>query len=146
MPKYTFLIAFLVGFLLAGCGANAAPDQALPTAPPDVPTVELVYLNHGPVRSVLTDMDKLLAGYGEQVYVARYDVGTPKGEAFIQAKGLTGHIPLAIFINGSMEFTVGDRVVEFYSFPQGQGTFIAADGDWTLDDLRQVLDQIVEQN
>ncbi|HEX9924183.1 MAG TPA: hypothetical protein VGD99_16120 [Anaerolineae bacterium] len=146
MPKYTLLIAFLVGFLLTGCGAEAAPAQALPPAPPDVTTVELVYLNHGPVRSVLADIDKLLAGYGEQVYVARYDVGTPEGEAFVQAKGLTGHTPLAISINGSMEFTMGDRAVKFYSFPQGQGTFIAADGDWTLDDLRQVLDRLVEQN
>jgi hypothetical protein len=146
MHKYTSLIVLIVGFLLAGCGANAAPAQTLPPAPPGVPTVEIIYLNHGPVRSVLTGIDRLLAEYGAQIYVARYDVDTPAGEAFARSHDLNGHIPLAIFVNGSMDFTVGERAVKFYSFPQGQGTFIAADGDWTLADLRQVLDQAVEQD
>jgi hypothetical protein len=145
MNKYTILIVLIVGFLLAGCGAKSAPSQSAPTAPPGVTTVDIIYLNHGPVRSILTDIDKLLAGYGEQVYVARYDFDTPEGEAFAQLHDLSEHIPLAIFINGSMDFTVGDRAVKFYSFPQGQGTFIAADGDWTIDDLQQVLDQAVEK-
>lgn len=148
MNRYAVLVMLIVGFLLVGCGANTNIPLSQPasTVPPGVTTVELVYLNHGPVRSVLTGIDKLLADYGEQVYVVRYDIGSPDGEAFAQAKGLTGHTPLAIFINGSMDFTVGDRAGKFYSFPQGQGTFIADDGDWTLDDLKQVLEQAVEQN
>lgn len=144
MNKYIVLIMLIVGFLLAGCGANDAPAQPLPAAPPGVTTVEIIYLNHGPVRSVLTDIDKLMEGYGEQVYVSRYDFNTPEGEAFAQSHDLNDHIPLAIFVNGSMDFTVGDRAVKFYSFPQGQGTGVVPDGAWSTDDLQQVLDQAVE--
>ena len=146
MPKYTLLIILLAGLVLAGCGGGTTPAQPLPTAPPGVTTVDLIYLNHGPVRSVLTDIDPLLAEYGPQLHIARYDFDSPAGEALAETHGLSGHTPLAIFVNGSMEFTVGERAVKFYSFPQGQGTFLAADGDWTLADLRQVLDQAVAQN
>ena len=147
MNKYTVLIMLIVGFLLAGCGANAAaPSQPVSMAPPGVTTVDIIYLNHGPVRSALSDIDNLLASYGEQVYVARYDFGSPEGEAFAQAKGLEGHIPLVIFVNGSMDFTVDGRDVKFYSFPQGQGTGVVPDGAWSLDDLQQVLDQVVEKS
>lgn len=146
MNKYTVLIILIVGFLLAGCGANTAPAQPIPTVPPGVITVEVIYLNHGPVRNVLTDIDKLLEGYGEQVYITRYDFDTPEGEAFAQSQGLSGHIPLAIFVNGSMDFTVDDRSVKFFSFPQGQGTGVVPDGAWRIDDLQQVLDQVVEKS
>ncbi len=146
MNKYTVLIMLIVGFLLAGCGAKSAPSQPIPTAPPGVTTVDIVYLNHGPVRSVLAGIDDLLEGYGEQIRVTRYDFDTPAGETFAQSHDLNEHIPLAIFVNGSMDFTVGNRAVKFYSFPQGQGTGVVPDGAWRIDDLQQVLDQVVEKS
>ena len=122
------------------------PAQPIPTTPLGVTTVEIIYLNHGPVRSVLTDVDKLLEGYGEQVHITHYDFNTPEGEAFAQSKDLSGHIPLVIYVNGSMEFSTDDRSVKLFSFPQGQGTGIVPDGTWTMDDLRQVLDEAVEKS
>lgn len=126
MNKYRDLMILIVDLLLlTGCGTNVVPAEPLPAAPPGVTTVEIIYLNHGPVRPVLAEIDALLEDYGEQVHITRYDFGAPEGEAFAQARNLTGHTPLAIFINGSMEFSVGDRTVKFYSFPQGQGTGLA---------------------
>ncbi len=144
MHKVTILAMLIFGALLAGCGVSAAPAQSVPTAPPGVTSVEIIYLNHGPVRGVLTDIDKLLANYGEKVAVTRYDFNSPEGETFAQSHDLKGHIPLAIFVNGSMDFTVGERSGQFYSFPQGQGTGVVPDGAWSLDDLQQVLDGAVE--
>jgi len=143
MHKYTILVGLIVGFLLTACGAKTASSQPVPTAPPGVTTVDIIYLNHGPVRSVLTDIDALLEGYGEQIKVTRYDFGTPEGATFAQSHGLNGHIPLAIFVNGSIDFTLGERAVKFYSFPQGQGTGVVPDGAWRIGDLQQVLDQAV---
>jgi len=149
MSKFTVLIIMVAGLLLAGCSVNTAPApapaQPAPTTAPDVATVEILFLNHGPVRGVLTDIDSLLEGYGEQIHVAHYDFNTPEGEAFAQSQGLSGHIPLVIFVNGSKDFTVGDRAVEFFSFPQGQGTGVVPDGAWSIADLQQVLDQVVEK-
>jgi len=131
---------------LAACGTSAAPTPVAPDVKPGTVVVEVIYLNHPPVRPVLTAVDTLLANYGERVSVARYDLDTPEGADLAKAKGLTEHTPLAIFINGSMDFTVGGRAVQFYSFPQGQGTGMVAEGVWTIEDLQDVLDEATSQS
>jgi hypothetical protein len=72
---------------------TAAPALApqSPVAPAGAVQVDIVYLNHPPLRGVLADLDKLLATYGQRVHVTRYDFDTPQGEAFAASKGLTGH-------------------------------------------------------
>jgi hypothetical protein len=145
MNKSTFLATLLLPLFLIGCGRGGDSIPARPTVPPGVVVVEVVYLNHPPVRPVLAEVNNLLATYGERVSVARYDFDTPEGEAFAKERNLTEHTPLAIFINGSMEFTVNGRAIKFYSFPQGQGTGIVPDGAWTVEDLHQVLDQVTKE-
>jgi len=144
--KY-FLLPMLA-VLLAACGTTsvAAPAPRAAAAKPGAVTVEVAYLNHPPLRPVLAEVDKLLANYGDHVSVTRYDFDTPEGEAFAKAKGLTGHTPLAIFINSSMQFTLNGRTVKFYSFPQGQGTGMVPDGGWTMQDLQQVLDEATSKS
>ena len=148
MKKY-FLWSVLI-LLLAACGSTAAPASApqspvasapqSPVAPAGAVQVDIVYLNHPPLRGVLADLDKLLATYGQRVHVTRYDFDTPQGEAFATSKGLAGHTPLAIFVNGEQQFTVSGHTIRFASFPQGQGTGMVADGEWTMQDLQTVLD------
>jgi len=144
--KYFLLPVLAV--LLAACGATnvAAPAPRAAAAKPGTVTVEVAYLNHLPVRPVLSEVDKLLANYGDHVSVTRYDFDTPEGEAFAKAKGLTQHTPLAIFVNGSMQFTLNGRTVKFYSFPQGQGTGMVPEGGWTVQDLQQVLDEATSKS
>ena len=143
--KTYFLWPVLV-LLLAACGTIAAPASQSPVAQTGEVEVDIVYLNHPPLRGVLADVDKLLATYGARVRVTHYDFDTAEGGAFATAKGLTGHTPLAIFVNGSMQFTVNGHTVKFYSFPQGQGTGMVADGDWTLQDLQYVLDEATQKS
>lgn len=168
MQRY-YVVFILLALLLSGCGgatsggpapqppqpatsavaatpaaaatSAAAAGAATPASAAGAVQVEIGYLSHPPVRGVLDQVDKLLASYGPRVSVARYDFETAEGADFTRAKNLTGHTPLAIFINGSMQFTVRDRQVSFYSFPSGDGTHAASGGEWTLDDLKQVLDQ-----
>ena len=140
MNKYFWLP--VLALWLTACGAtNAAAPASAATAKPGAVTVDIAYLNHPPVRPVLAEVDKLLATYGDRVSVARYDFDTPEGQAFAKTKSLTEHTPVAIFINGSMQFTVSGRAVKFYSFPQGQGTGMVPGGGWTMTDLQAVLDQ-----
>ena len=141
MIKY-FLLSVLAT-LLAACGTTigAAPAPRAAAAKPGAATVEVAYLNHSPVRPILAEVDQLLVKYGDRVSVTRYDFDTPEGDAFAKAKGLTEHTPLAIFVNGSMEFTLDGRAVKFYSFPKGQGNFMVPDGGWTIEDLQRVLDE-----
>lgn len=140
MGKLSF--GLIVLFLMAACGSGTgAPQSAGLTAKPDAVKVEIAYLNHPPVRPVLTEVNALLDKYGDKLSVTRYDFDTTDGAAFAKSKGLIEHTPIAIFINGSMDFKNNSRAVKFYSFPQNQGTGIVADGNWTIDDLRLVLDQ-----
>ena len=44
-----------------------------------------------------------------------------------------------------MEVKLNDRTVKFCSFPEGKGTFMVASGSWTVEDLRQSLDQAVSR-
>lgn len=133
------LMTLAVALLLAGC-AGAAPSPALGQV-----NVDIVFLNHPPVRDVLSQVDAVLAAYNGKVIVARYDFDTPEGATFAEQKGLSGHIPLVIFVNGSQSFDVSGHQVTFESFPQGEGTGVVPDGAWTMADLDSVLKAAVEK-
>jgi hypothetical protein len=130
---------------LTGCATNASPAFTAPTTIPGSVRVELAYLNHPPVMAVLQQVDPLLTSYGAKIDVIRYDLETPEGDAFIKQKGVTGHMPIAIFINGSNEVTVNGTKIQFLSFPQNQGMGMVPNGAWTLDDLKAALDQAVSK-
>lgn len=138
VKQYTVILAVLLTLLLASCGVGETPPAVtIPSAEElrvqsgkDI--VEIGYLDHQPMRGVLSEVDTVLASYGDKINVVRYDLDTPEGEAFTKARQVTGHTPIAIFVNGSMEYTLADRKVTFYNFP-GDG--------WRVDDLRTVLDQ-----
>jgi hypothetical protein len=109
-------------------------------------TVEIIYLNHGPIRKVVADIENLLEAYGEKIQLIHYTFSSPEGKSFAESKKLDGHIPLAVYIDGAMGFTVDNRSVEFISFPQGGGTGFVEDGAWSIEDLKLVLDRIQGQS
>lgn len=129
---------------LAACATNTPTTAAIP-APSGSVTVEIIYLNHPPLRPILQQIDAVLKPYGDAVKVTRYDFDTPEGAAFAQKKGLTGHDPLAIFVNGAQSFNLDGRTVKFDSFPQGSGTGAVPDGAWTLADFDVVLKKTVSK-
>jgi len=124
------IILFSV-LMLAAC--NGAPDGPV--------QVEIISLDHAPIRPVVEEVLGVAAEYGDQVSVVTYDFDTPEGAAFAEEQGLTEHTPVAIFGNGKMAFEVNGRSGEFYSFPQGAGTGMVAEGAWTMADLQAALDQ-----
>jgi hypothetical protein len=129
MRKFAILLFLTV--VLAACGGQAdSPVQ-----------LEIISLDHAPIRPVVQEAMEVAAEYGDKMTVQSYKFDTPEGSAFAEEHDLTEHTPIAIFINGEMEFEVNGRTVKFYSFPQGAGTGMVAEGAWALDDLRAVLDQ-----
>ena len=133
------LMALAAALLLVAC-AGAAPSPASGYV-----NIDIVFLNHPPVRDVLSQVDAVLAAYHDKISVTRYDFDTQEGAAFAQQKGLSGHIPLVIFVNGSQSFDVNGRHVTFESFPQGAGTGVVPDGAWTMADLDSVLKAAIEK-
>ncbi len=118
-----------------GAGGEANTGSAKATE------VVVLALNHPPVRAVMSDVDGALAEFGPRVKVRRLDFESKEGEDFADEKGLTGHVPIAIFVDGSSKATVNGRAVTFVGFPKGRGPLPAAEGDWTLEELRSALSQ-----
>ena len=144
MKGSTLFLGALLALSIVACSGRSEGDRAGSAAAPTaagIPKVEIAFLNHSPVLAALTDVDKLLASYGDTIAVIRYDLETDQGAAFAKSKGLSGHFPIAIFVNGASEIKLKDRTVKFSSFPKGTGTFMVASGSWTADDLRQAIDQ-----
>ena len=144
MKKINWIFLMIGAILtLTACG-TATPAPVVP-AQSDTVTVDIIYLNHPPVIPVLDQVDTMLKSYGDKVKVTHYDFDTPEGAAFAQKMGITGHDPLAIFVNGSQSFNLDGRTVTFNSFPQGAGTGMVPDGAWTTDDLNAILKIVTGQ-
>jgi hypothetical protein len=113
------------------------PATALP-APPV--SVEILYLNHGPLQATLKQIRELCGGYGKTITVAWHDAESPEGEKFMTQKGIHEHTPLVIWIDGKKTVNVNGKEVQFAGFPTGAGPSFFQ-GKWTTADLRAALDQ-----
>ena len=114
--------------------------EAVLSAPPV--SVEILYMNHGPLLSTIKGVRELCNGYGKAVTVSWYDFESPEGEKFMAQKGVRQHIPLVIWIAGKPTVKVNGKEVQFVGFPTGSGP-PSFQGKWTLEDLRAALDQAV---
>ncbi|HBB16259.1 MAG: hypothetical protein A3J94_11240 [Syntrophus sp. RIFOXYC2_FULL_54_9] len=127
---------FVLYGLLALC-LFFIPAAALP-APPV--SVEILYMNHGPLLSTIKGIKELCNGYGKTVTVSWYDFDSPEGEKFMAKKGVKQHLPLVIWIAGKPTLKVDGKEILFVGFPTGSGP-PSFQGKWTLADLRGALDQ-----
>jgi hypothetical protein len=113
------------------------PAAVLPA--PSV-SVEILYMNHGPLQPTLKAIRELCNGYGKAVVVSWYDFESPEGEKFMARKGVHQHLPLIVWIAGKSTVNVNGKEVQFVGFPTGSGP-PSFQGKWTLEDLRGALDQ-----
>ena len=113
------------------------PATALPA---QLVSVEILYMNHGPLLSTLKGIRELCNGYDKAVTVSWYDFESPEGEKFMAKKGVHQHLPLVIWIAGKPSVKVKGKEIEFVGFPTGSGP-PSFQGKWTLEDLRGALDQ-----
>jgi hypothetical protein len=106
--------------------------------------VEVLYMNHGPLQSSLEQIKNVFSQYGSKVAVSWYDFETKEGEQFMAKKGITQHLPLVIWLDGKFSIPVNGKEIKFIGFPTGSGP-IFFQGKWTMDDLRQALNQITNK-
>ena len=106
--------------------------------------VEVLYMNHGPLLDSLEQIKKVFSQYGSKITVSWYDFETKEGEQFMAKKGITQHLPLVIWLDGKFAIPVNGKEIKFVGFPTGSGP-TAFQGKWTMEDLRNVLDQITNK-
>lgn len=103
--------------------------------------VEVLYMNHGPLQPSLRQIEDIFSRYGGKIAVSWYDFESREGEQFMAKKGVTQHVPLVIWLDGKSSLPVNGKEVTFVGFPTGSGPAFFQ-GKWTMEDLRNALDQI----
>jgi hypothetical protein len=106
--------------------------------------VEVLYMNHGPLLPSIEQIKKVFSQYGSKITVSWYDFETKEGEQFMAKKGVTQHIPLVIWLDGKFAIPVNGKEIKFVGFPTGSGPAFFQ-GKWTMEDLRNGLDQITNK-
>jgi hypothetical protein len=124
------VVAVLVSLSLPITGQSASPV-----------VVDVLYMNHGPLRPTVEQIKQVLSGYGEKVSSTWYDFESKEGEKFMAQKGVRQHVPLVIWVNGKPAVSVEGKDVQLMGFPSGSGP-AAFQGKWTMEDLRKALDQL----
>jgi hypothetical protein len=106
-------------------------------------SVEVLYMNHGPLQSTLKEIDNIFAQYKDKITVSRYDFESPAGEKFMAKKGIHQHIPLMIWIAEKNTVSIKGKEILFSGFPTGSGPEFFQ-GKWTREDLRVALNQATQ--
>jgi ABC-type glycerol-3-phosphate transport system substrate-binding protein len=129
MKKAAPLLAALFVFLIAASAPAAGPAK-----------VEILFMNHGPLRSTIENIRDIAAKYEGKINVEWYDFDSRETVQFMESKGLDGHIPLIIWINGSVTQKIDGTDVSFQGFPSGSGPAMFR-GAWDMEMLDKALDQ-----
>jgi hypothetical protein len=103
--------------------------------------VDVLYMNHAPLRGTIDELKAVLGRYGPRVTVTWHDTETEEGQKFMASKGLTGHIPLVIWVNDAFKHQVDGKELSFTGFPAGSGPAFFQ-GKWTMADLQKTLERL----
>ncbi len=130
MEKTTGLALCL---LLAGCAAtNTGGGER---------TVELFYKKMPPSLKTLGLAEAALEGR-KGLNIIKRDILDPSSEPFREKYGLPReHFPFAAVIDGSFTAEIGGKTVDFVEFPLEMKGIGRHEGDWSMEQLRRVLDE-----
>lgn len=73
------------------------------------------FITHAPMKATVDAIKEVTSRY-DNVEVIWHDETTPEGESFLKVRGLAGHIPLAVFIDGELTYEVNGTPVTFRDF------------------------------
>ena len=107
--------------------------------------IDVLYLNHGPMKPTLRELRNLFPEYGEKIVLFWHDFDSEEGSRFKTKMGIKKHTPLVIYIDGKSTLEVNGKPVTFFGFPTGSGPSFFQ-GKWKMEDLRVALDQITGKN
>jgi hypothetical protein len=137
-------IALTAAWALASCGRNTGAAANVSAARGEHPAgggsirVDVYFLPHPPAQAIVRNVEAVLAKFAS-VTLREYDFLDPRNADRIKAYGLTGHMPVAIFINDEIDFTIDGRNVAFKNFPKGDAFVPTLEGSWTYADLEKVI-------
>ena len=103
--------------------------------------MEIFYLPHRPAMEVVGKIENIAAEFSSVVF-KKYSFDDPAAEKFLKKYGLRDHMPVAIFINGKISFTVNGQKIRLQNFPKGDAFVPMFAGEWDYADLRALLQEM----
>ncbi len=104
-------------------------------------TVEIFYLSHRPALAVVAKVDKILAQFPKAT-IKKYDFEARSTRKLLGQYKLTGHMPIAIFINGKNKFNTNGKTISLRNFPKGDTFVPTFAGEWDYSDLQNILTRL----
>jgi hypothetical protein len=102
--------------------------------------VEIVALDHWPIRRALEQTLEMLKTFGDKVTVQQIDADTKAGKSRLKSSGMKGHIPVVIFVDGEFKHTLEGQEVIFENFPVASDSPMKLDGKWSAGDVKAVIE------
>ena len=135
MKQTTKIILFTLALVLFSCCPAISAEKQH--------QMDILFMNHGPMRPTIAKIRTLLTEY-PHVQAAWHDFDTDSGKRFMKQEKLQGHIPLLIMLNRQSSFNLDKRDILLKGFPTGASPFKQVEGNWSIDDLKRILDNLKE--
>lgn len=121
----------LLAMMLGGCAVGVSQTRV---------QVEIVLPDESTADPSTEEVLDLVEGFSHRVVLTTYRLGTVEGDLFVRNHDLSDRTALAVLIDGETEFEIVGRPVAFVGIPRPSGPGEMVAGEWTLDDLRIVLE------
>lgn len=122
---FIVILILLVSFLIAS-------EQSI---------ISVFYKEMIPSQKVLARVDSLLVGYADNYEIKYFNIEEEKNAELIKEIGLPEtHFPFAVVINGKFAADINGKSVSFVHFPLFMKGIGRHEGNWSLEDLRKVLE------
>ena len=103
--------------------------------------IDIFFLPHRPALAVVSEVEKVAAEFNN-IVIKKYSFEDPATKKLLKEYNLTGHMPVAIFINGQNTFTVKGKKISLRNFTKGNAFVPMFAGEWDYADLRIILQEI----
>ncbi|MBS3741943.1 MAG: hypothetical protein KGY74_07485 [Candidatus Cloacimonetes bacterium] len=103
--------------------------------------ISIFYKEKDPSQRVLTKVKPLLKDYAQSYEINYFNIEHEKNADIIKNMGLPEtHFPVAVVIGDKFTAEIDDRIVSFVHFPLFMKGIGRHEGNWSLEDLRLVLE------
>ena len=129
MLKYKFGFITLLAIILVlgmnlGFSFNAFAQDKI--------KIEAVgFFSHFPMKPTLTAIQDTCKKYSDKVDLTVYDETTDEGQNFLAKMGLSGHIPMELYIDGKNTFAIDGKAITFSDFVNDK---------WQVKDLEKAIE------
>jgi len=135
--RFIFRVLLVLGFAMSMAGVVSADTAVEATKKP---VIQVFYKEKAPSLETLDQVLKFLVDYEDTYEIEKVIITDPaNSELLTKMKLPAEHFPFALAIEGKTSARIGEATIIFAHFPDFMHKIGRHQGNWTLEHLRQVL-------